>query len=216
MFGNDDWAANIDLVKQFEEDGLAELVHNKAVRLDDDFNLAGYAFVPVTPFGIKDWDKFDVEGDPSPVMWSQPVMSGPEGKFPVDLETDVRARGTIEQDLIELAKLSDPRNTLYMFHSPPFDTSLDLTARGEHVGSGTIRDFVLEKQPPVTLHGHIHESPKVSGSITEKLGKTLSVNPGSSDYELCAILFDTPDPDGTLTRYGKGWKTSRHWVPTDQ
>jgi Icc-related predicted phosphoesterase len=215
MFGNDDWAVNTNLVRRFEEEGLAELVHNKAVRLDNDFGLAGYSFVPVTPFGIKDWDKFDAEGNPPPIMWSQPVMSGSEGKFPVDLETDVRARGTIEQDLAELAKLSDPAKTIYMFHSPPFGTSLDLTDRNEHVGSRAIRDFVLRKQPPLTLHGHVHESAKVSGSITEKLGSTLSVNPGSSDYDLCALLFDTSNPDGTMTRYGKGWKKARHWAPSD-
>jgi Icc-related predicted phosphoesterase len=102
-----------------------------------------------------------------------------------------------------------------MFHSPPFNTSLDLTARGEHVGSRAIRDFILDKQPLVTLHGHIHESAKASGSITEKLGSTLAVNPGSSDYNLCALLFDTANPDGTLTRYGKGWKHARHWTPAD-
>jgi Icc-related predicted phosphoesterase len=45
------------------------------------------------------------------------------------------------------------------------------------VGSKAVRDAILEYQPLMSLHGHIHES---KGGV--RLGKTLAVNPGSA-YE---------------------------------
>ena len=54
-----------------------------------------------------------------------------------------------------------------------------------------MRVFIEEHQPPLTLHGHIHESPNVSGSYTDRIGRTLCVNPGQSVECLHAVLFDT-------------------------
>lgn len=36
-------------------------------------------------------------------------------------------------------------------------------------------------KPILTLHGHIHEAPSMSNQWWEKIGETISVNPGSSD-----------------------------------
>jgi Icc-related predicted phosphoesterase len=206
MFGNDDWAVNRDLLEEMEREGLAEWIHGRALRLTADLWLGGYAFVPLTPFGIKDWDKYDTDRQRPPVQWSPPVMSGPEGRIPVDLERDVRVRGTIAEDLDKLAALSPPGRTIYSFHTPPAETRLDLTFQRRHAGSPALRAWLLREQPPVTLHGHIHESPRMSGAITDRLGATLAINPGSSERTLRAILFDTDDPDGSLERFGAGWR----------
>jgi len=61
-----------------------------------------------------------------------------------------------------------------------------------------VRAFIEEHQPPLTLHGHIHESPMVSGSYAERIGRTLCVNPGQSPERLHAVIFDTDDPYTTL------------------
>jgi len=45
------------------------------------------------------------------------------------------------------------------------------------VGSKAVREAIDKHQPVLSLHGHVHES---KGAV--KLGKTLSINPGSS-YE---------------------------------
>ena len=50
---------------------------------------------------------------------------------------------------------------------------------GAHKGSESIRKFIEKAHPLLTLHGHIHESRKVSGSMKQKIGKTLCVNPGN-------------------------------------
>jgi Icc-related predicted phosphoesterase len=55
------------------------------------------------------------------------------------------------------------------------------------VGSKAVRDSIMEYQPLMSLHGHIHES---KGGV--KLGKTLAVNPGSAYEEgtLQAAIID--------------------------
>ena len=95
----------------------------------------------------------------------------------------------IKRDLNKLAKLSDPRKTIYSMHAPPLDTSLDVVFNGEHVGSSSIREFILEKQPYLTLHGHIHESSRMTGEWKDMLGDTVSVNPGKQSI----LVFDMND-----------------------
>jgi hypothetical protein len=43
-------------------------------------------------------------------------------------------------------------------HSPPFETRLDLIQGGTSAGSRSIKEFIQNNQPLLTLQGHIHES----------------------------------------------------------
>jgi Icc-related predicted phosphoesterase len=93
----------------------------------------------------------------------------------------------IRQDLQRFPKWSDPKKTIYMFHEPPFKTNLDIMINGNHVGGAAVREFIEKEQPFLTLHGHIHEAPDVSGVWKEKFGKgTLCVNPGNGRF----VVFD--------------------------
>lgn len=98
------------------------------------------------------------------------------------------------------AKVPDMSRTIFNFHAPPYGTGLDeapeldATMRPTHggavmkpVGSTAVRDAILKYQPPLSVHGHIHESRGVA-----KMGRTLTVNPGSSygDGVLQAALLD--------------------------
>lgn len=58
-------------------------------------------------------------------------------------------------------------------HAPPFHTSCDRLASGQHVGSPALRSFVEREQPDVVLCGHIHES-----RGTDTVGSSQVVNPG--------------------------------------
>jgi Icc-related predicted phosphoesterase len=71
------------------------------------------------------------------------------------------------------AQLQDPRLEVVVSHSPPRDTRLDRTTRGEHVGSSAVRQLIETAQPALVVCGHIHESP---GS--ERIGQTTVVNCG--------------------------------------
>ena len=102
----------------------------------------------------------------------------------------MRTRPTIEEDLRELALLGDPARTVYVCHTPPYGTDLDQMHGGASIGSPALRAFIEREQPLLTLHGHVHESPRMSGSITDRLGETVCVNPGDSRTRLRAVLVD--------------------------
>ncbi len=95
----------------------------------------------------------------------------------------------IKEDLEKLSKKSDPGKTIYSMHAPPLGTNLDVIFNGEHVGSSSIRDFIMKKKPYLTLHGHIHESPQMTGSWKDVIGGSICVNPGKRSF----IVFDIND-----------------------
>jgi Icc-related predicted phosphoesterase len=74
-----------------------------------------------------------------------------------------------------LSGLRDSDKLILVSHSPPFNTMLDLTSFGEHVGSVELRRFIEEEQPLLCLCGHVHER----AGFSERMGNTLLVNPGA-------------------------------------
>jgi Icc-related predicted phosphoesterase len=88
--------------------------------------------------------------------------------------------------------MSDPKRTLYVLHDPPWNTTLDVLYNGQHIGSMAVRRFIEQRQPPLVLSGHIHESPKASGKILDRIGDTLCVNPGQTEAILQAVMIDIP------------------------
>ena len=88
------------------------------------------------------------------------------------------------------AQVPDPSRAIFNLHCPPYRSGLDeapaidadmkLMHGGRAlrpVGSTAVREAIERHQPLISLHGHIHES---KGAV--KIGKTLSINPGSA-YE---------------------------------
>ncbi len=62
---------------------------------------------------------------------------------------------------------------ILVVHQPPYDTKNDRVFFGKHVGSRSIRAFIEERRPRLTVCGHIHE-----GNGIDHIGKTAIVNPG--------------------------------------
>lgn len=87
----------------------------------------------------------------------------------------------------DLEQIKAPRETIWLFHAPPYETKLDIAWSGEHVGSTAVKDFILKEQPLASLHGHIHESPVISGKWKERLGNTLAINPGNENIIILDI-----------------------------
>lgn len=88
------------------------------------------------------------------------------------------------------SQVKDPSRAIFNLHCPPYKSGLDeapaidadlkLLHGGRAlrpVGSTAVREAIERHQPLLSLHGHIHES---KGAV--KIGKTLSINPGSA-YE---------------------------------
>lgn len=190
VMGNDDWACCAPHLERL--DGLT-LLHGRAAPLDEGRWIAGYPCVPVTPFSMSDWDRLDTPGwrpprPPKNVVLSEVVGDG--GRVRAATLEEVAARPTIEEDLEALAGRSDPARTVYVVHTPPWGTPLDVMHGGAHIGSRALRAFVDRRQPPLTLHGHVHESPHLTGRIDDRVGRTLVVNPGASRQRLRAVLVD--------------------------
>jgi Icc-related predicted phosphoesterase len=85
------------------------------------------------------------------------------------------------------------RKMIWMCHGPPIDTCLDCAKSGEHVGSLALKSLIAEKQPLLTLHGHIHETvDKSQGKYREEIGKTISCSSGNypSTSKVSIILCD--------------------------
>ena len=91
-----------------------------------------------------------------------------------------------------LDRVQDPAHCIYLIHAPPFGTGLDIAPKldtstdppkpviqgGQQVlipvGSTSFRTAILETQPILGLHGHIHETKNAA-----KLKKSVLVDPGS-------------------------------------
>ena len=80
----------------------------------------------------------------------------------------------IETFLLDgIDKVKDAKFKIMVPHMPPKDTKLDIISAGVHVGSQSVRDFILKHKPDIVLSGHIHEA---RGSDT--IENTLVFNAG--------------------------------------
>lgn len=195
MMGNDDWGANADVLDQHDGD-LWRTLHDRVVAVDG-VPVAGLSWVPITPFALKDWERWEDGREESPRRLDGWVSRGTEVE-PWRFDAARRAP-TIAAALEELAGRSTPADTLYVLHSPPHGTSCDLIAPSHPVGSRAIRAFLERHQPALSLSGHIHESPRVSSSYRDTLGRTVVVNPGQfGTSRLCGVWFDPRRIDESL------------------
>jgi len=62
-----------------------------------------------------------------------------------------------------------------------------------HVGSIAIQRFITERQPLLTLHGHIHESARLTGSWRDRIGRTHMFSAAHDGPELALVRFDLND-----------------------
>lgn len=195
MMGNDDWAANLDCLER-GHGRLWQHLHERPVSIDGT-RIAGISWVPITPFGMKDWERWDDGAEESPPRLDG-LASRSGAMAPVRFDPAHRAP-TIADALAERGAEVAAGEAIWVCHSPPRDTRCDLTGAGRHVGSRALRAFVERCQPPLVLSGHIHESPRVSASWRDLIGRTAIVNPGQfGTSRLCGVWFDPADPAGTL------------------
>jgi len=93
---------------------------------------------------------------------------------------------------------------VFLFHAPPYRTKLDRAdldgktidhvPLDVHVGSIAVRRFIEQRQPWLTLHGHVHESARLSGDWRDCLGRTRMFSAAHDGPELALVRFDLDDP----------------------
>jgi len=188
IMGNDDPRCYEPTLIEADQKGLITYVHSRTVPFGGMY-VAGYSNVPLSPFRFKDWEKYDVPGYLSP--GAIPPEDGLRTILP---RSDDNM--TIADDLKEL-ELTMPHTdrTICLFHAPPYGGKLDVNYGSVHVGSIAILQFITRTQPLITLHGHIHESPDVTGFWKEQIRKTLSVNGANNTQYLTLVEFDTNRPE---------------------
>ncbi|MCP4634107.1 MAG: hypothetical protein GY855_14375 [candidate division Zixibacteria bacterium] len=199
ILGNDDGRFDEKAIAKYTSRGLWEYMHNKAVVLKG-YHIYGYSYVPPTPFLFKDWERYDVSRYVDPGS-----ISPEEGHRSIKVPPNEIKFSTIKEDLDELAGNENLEKSVFLFHAPPYKTKLDRAALDgkfvdhvpldPHVGSIAIKRFIENRQPLLTLHGHIHESTILTGSWQDRIGKTYSFNAAHHGPELCIIRFDFDDLD---------------------
>lgn len=183
-FGNDDFIYNRKILEEYNE-GLFNLLHFAKYRLTDDVDIIGYMNVPPTPFKIKDWERSDSVERPYPPN-NKVADKGYISANGILEETvlDLASDDSIEKELGKLSEIID-RPFIFISHSPPYKTPLDVLYNGHNVGSISIRNFIEEWSGKgfliASFHGHIHESPEKSGSNHILIGDALCVNPGQGN-----------------------------------
>lgn len=202
ILGNDDGrleeAAMLDAAAQ----GIWIYCHNRHIQWKG-FSIYGYSYVPPTPFRLKDWERYDVSRyvDPGCIHPCDGGRSVPVSQYEMEY-------GTIADDLEKLAGHADHSRSIFLFHSPPYKCKLDRTALDGkkidyvpldvHVGSIAIQRFIEEKQPLITLHGHIHESTRLTGSWRDTFNRTESFNALHDGPELSLVRFDPQCPEHAI------------------
>jgi len=166
ILGNDDPRVFEKNFLDADDEGLIDYVHNKTVNFADMF-VTGYSYVPPTPFQLKDWEKYDVSQ-----YVDVGVISPENGIRTIEVSEDKIRYATIAEDLKKLSKNIQVEKTIFLFHSPPYNSYLDRADLDEkivdhapvdvHVGSIAIQRFIKKRQPLLTLHGHVHESARIT------------------------------------------------------
>lgn len=199
IFGNDDARRHEEAVIEAAETGIWEYLHQRRTALGR-HDVYGYAYVPPTPFLLKDWERYDVS------RFVDPGCVSPEdGHRTVPVaEAGVRY-ATIADDLERLIGARPVDDAVFLFHTPPYGTNLDRAALDGktvdhvpidvHVGSIAIERMVRARQPLLTLHGHIHESARLTGSWTDRIGRTCCLSAAHDGPELALVRFRPAEPE---------------------
>jgi Icc-related predicted phosphoesterase len=203
ILGNDDPRSEEENFIRLGSTGVWHYLHNRSDEFGG-FAFYGYANIPPSPFRFKDWERYDVS------RYVDPGCMPPEEGFrTMPPDTDLEF-ATIKDELAEIAGQGPHDRSVFLFHSPPYKTVLDRAGLDGmkidhvpldvHVGSIAIMRFIEDKQPWLTLHGHIHESSRITGEWGQKIGRTQAFNAAWDGPELSLVEFELEDPSAARRR----------------
>jgi Icc-related predicted phosphoesterase len=200
IMGNDDGRFQEAAVLDAAAHHIWEYIHGRHVVFDS-YDVYGYAYVPPTPFQLKDWEKYDVSRYVDPGC-----VSPEEGRRSVPVPGREQKFGTIADDLAQLVGGRSLQRALFLFHTPPYRSKLDRAGLDGkmvdhvpvdvHVGSIAVQRFIEEHQPLATLHGHVHEAASLTGSWRDRIGHTHCFSAAHGGPELALVRFDPADLEG--------------------
>lgn len=77
---------------------------------------------------------------------------------------------------------------IIVHHAPPWNTRVDRTGTGQHVGVKGLRTFCEQERPELVVCGHIHEARGI-----DRIGETLVVNGGMAARGHGVEVRSTPE-----------------------
>lgn len=182
IFGNHDWGSSVRATKELESEGLLHVLELDRPFEIDGLNFLGYSSTPPTPWYVKDFERLDMPGDKPPLLggarWDF-RFSRPSQQSSTYLYNIVK---TMSEELADLKPPPDP--WVFVAHAPPYMSKLDRYYGDQAWGSKAVRAAIEKHQPLLSLHGHIHESPDVSGDFKDTIGRTTAINAGQNRHKL--------------------------------
>ncbi|MCG2767777.1 MAG: metallophosphoesterase [Chloroflexota bacterium] len=176
------------------------------------FEVGGFEFVGLNwvvdyPFRLKDRCRMDTKDYVFEEQLGTGLLSTSNGwKEIEDWFSYAKTLPTIKDELDRLVRPQNMARSIYVTHMPPYKLGLDECSDGSKVGSKAIYNFLLEYQPKLSLHGHVHESPEASGRWYAKLGDTICIQPG----QLVPFTYVTIDLDTIkFDRHTEAYKRAR-------
>ncbi len=202
MLGNDDCRAVLpdwlDLVRTSPR--LHDLTQGW-LPLADGLAICGCNYIPDPPFRLKDWSVLDTRDYQRPPQHPDPLVSrGDRLESIGDVEAFLKTRPTLE-DLLDAIAARAPgwERAVVVCHAPPQGTGLGNVSSETDVGSAAVRALIKRYQPLLTLHGHIHESPRITGIDTAKIGRTTVHQPGQDRF-LGRLTYSIVEIDEGIVR----------------
>lgn len=185
MLGNDDLLAVDDLFEKTCKDFAN--IHNIAGKrvCIDSYEFIGMNYILDHPFGCK--DRVVTESHYVPQRQLSPVV-GISNEYGYD-----KIFNWLEYSRTELpymcdllGKLPEPEKTeqtVYVMHMPPAGLRLgQLRYQDLDIGSVDIYEFLKQKQPMLSLHGHIHECPDTEkGKWINQIRDTVCIQTGQTE-----------------------------------
>ena len=155
------------------------------------YEFIGMNLVVDYPFRCKDRCRKDTAAYVVGRQFGKGILSTNAGWQEInDWRSHIETLPTIADELSNLPKPEHAESAIYVIHMPPSGMELDVLMGGEPVGSEAVRIFIERAQPLLTLHGHIHESPAVTGKWQGNIGRTVCIQPGQHPDELIYVLID--------------------------
>lgn len=193
MLGNDDLLAVDDLFdtvcNEFPN------VYNIAGRK---VNINGFEFIGMNyildhPFGCKDRVITEIDYVPQRQL---STFAGTSNEYDYDriynwLEYSKTELPYMCDVLNQLPKPDNPQKTVYIMHMPPARLRLgQLLYQDLDIGSVDIYNFLKERQPLFSLHGHIHESPDTEkGKWCNQIGNTICIQTGQTELFASDMVY---------------------------
>lgn len=193
MLGNDDLLSLDKLFSSVcgEFDNVYNIAGNKVTF--NGYEFVGMNFILDHPFGCK--DRVVTETHYIPQRQLSPVAG-------ISNETDYdRIYNWLEYSTTELPHMCDilkrlpeplnPQRTVYVMHMPPAGLRLgQLRYQDLDIGSLDIYEFLKEKQPLLSLHGHIHESPDTErGRWINQILQTTCIQTGQTELSDSKMVY---------------------------